>query len=76
MREEIITCDFCGKEIETGKVGKFWHTITWHGGFMEVSKDICGECWDERLLAIKEEENKVHSSEIDALEEEDDRNTD
>lgn len=58
MRKTIITCDFCGKEIDTDKLGKTWRTITWHG-LIEMAKDICGDCWDERLrLAIIEAGNR------------------
>lgn len=54
-RLEKVFCDFCGKEIAAARAGKTWHTITWHGCVTEMQRDVCNECFDERLVAIKDD---------------------
>lgn len=50
-----VFCDFCGGEIAAARSGKTWYTITWHGSVTEMQRDICNECFDERLVAIKDD---------------------
>lgn len=57
-----VFCDFCGEEIAAARSGKTWHTITWHGSATEMQRDICNECFDERLVAIKDEKPKIEPS--------------